>query len=269
MVQIPTYPPRYIYVHASEQLSPHLQRIYFSSDDFSDFPIGQNGAHIKLFFPEQAQLKPQLPDRNAQGQIMWLDVKKPITRTYTLRDFLVKQQLLVIDFVRHADFGIAADWAIHAQPGNVLGLAGPGGPSRFHPNAKYWIFIADLSALAMLGASLEQLPSHAQGEIWVEIEDKEDCIELSYPAAMKLNWRIKHPNIEAQIEACLAHLDWQSQQISVTVAGESSRVIALRRLFKEKYQVHKHYLYAVPYWKKGQSEEDYHQERHNIMDDKA
>ncbi len=266
MAQTTIYPPRHIYVHSSEQISSHLQRVYFSSDDFSDFPTDQNGAHIKLFFPEQAHQKPPLPQRNEHGKVIWSEGKKPMTRTYTIRDFLVEQQLLVIDFVRHAAFGIAADWAIHAQAGDALGLAGPGGPSRFNPTAKYWVFIADLSALAMLAASLEQLPTDAHGEIWIELEDDADRIELSYPAKMQLHWLVKNPNVEQQIEASLTKLDWDSQQISVTLAGENSRVVALRRLIKEKYQPNKAYLYAVPYWKKGQSEEAYHQERHQVMD---
>ena len=258
--------PRYIYVHSSAQLSEHLQRVYFSSDDFSDFPLGQNGAHIKLFFPEHAHQKPPLPLRNEHGRVIWPDGKKPLTRTYSIRDFLAEQQLLVIDFVRHADFGIAADWAIHAQPGDTLGLAGPGGPSRFNPQAKYWVFIADLSALAMLAASLEQLPTDAHGEVWIELENAADRIELIYPAAMQIHWLINSPDVEQQIACSLEQLDWDAQQISVTLAGENSRVVALRRMIKEKYRLHKDDLYAVPYWKKGHSEEAYHQQRHQVMD---
>ncbi|OTG92146.1 siderophore-interacting protein [Acinetobacter sp. ANC 3813] len=261
--------PRHIYVHSSEQLSAHLQRVYFRSDDFSDFPTNQNGAHIKLFFPDQPHQKPLLPQRNELGKVIWPEGKKPITRTYTIRHFLIQEQLLAIDFVRHADFGIAADWAIHAQAGNILGLAGPGGPARFNPDVQYWVFIADLSALPMLAASLEQLPTHAQGQIWIEIEDEADQIELSYPAGMSLNWLVAHANPEQQIDASLQQLDWDTQQISVTLAGESARVINLRKLLRTQYQLPKTHLYAVPYWKKGQSEEAYHQERHQVMDNEA
>lgn len=259
--------PRYIYVHSSEQISAQLQRVYFSSDDFSDLTTEQKGAHIKLFFPDQAHLTPLLPQRNQQGKIIWPEGEKPITRTYTIRDFLQDEQLLVVDFVRHADFGIAANWAIHAQPGHVIGLAGPGGRLRFNPNARYWVFIVDLSALPMLAASLELLPTDAQGEVWIEIDAEADQIDLFHPAAMSLNWLVKGADVELKIDASLERLDWESEQISVTLAGENQRVVSMLKRFKQKYQLNKVNLYAVPYWKKGLSEEAYHQERHQVIDD--
>lgn len=267
MANITLPSPRYIYVQKSEQLSAHLQRIYFASDDFSDFPTDQNGAHIKLFFPEEPHLKPLLPYRNDQGKVIWPEGIKPITRTYTIRYFLEKEQLLVVDFVRHADFGIAADWAVNAQIGNVLGLAGPGGPKRFNPNANYWIFIGDLSALPMISSSLEQLPENANGQIWIEIEHQADKIQLTHPQSMQLNWIIKGQDIEIEIINALTHLDWTSNNISISLAGENSRVISLRKHFRNQYNIPKSHLYAVPYWKRGENEDVYHQERHRVMDE--
>ncbi|MEZ2903966.1 siderophore-interacting protein [Acinetobacter terrestris] len=263
-----TTPPRHICVHRSEQLSPHLQRIYFSSEDFSNFPTDQNGAHIKLFFSEQAQLKPPLPYRDEQGKVVWPDGKKPTTRTYTIRDFLAEEQLLMVDFVRHADYGVAAHWAINAKPGQVIGLAGPGGRPRFNPSADYWIFIGDLSALPMIAASLELLPAHAEGEVWLEVENERDCIQLLHPTAVTLHWLIQDQQAEEKILASLAQLDWNQQKISVSLAGENSRVVSLLKVFKHQYKVAKTHLYAVPYWKKGHTEEAYHQERHHVMDNK-
>lgn len=260
--------PRHIYVERSVQLSPHLQRIYFSSDDFSDFPADL-GAHIKLFFPEQPELKPALPKRNALGKVVWPEGKKPITRTYTIRDFLVDEQLLVIDFVRHADFGIASNWASHARIGQVLGLAGPGGQARFQADADYFLFVVDLSALAMLAASLDCLTEHALGEAWIHIDDPADVIDIHAPKGIKINWMVKPDHFEDYIDQQFEQLDWEKQNISVSLAGENASVVALRKLLKTKYRVQKKDLYAVPYWKKGQTEEAYHQERHRVMDDES
>lgn len=267
MVQTSLPLPRYIYVKWSEQISVHLQRVYFSSDDFSDLSTRQNGAHIKLFFPEDPNTQPPLPVRNEQGKVVWPHGKKPVTRTYTLRYVLEKEQLLVVDFVRHAHKGIASDWAIHAQAGHVLGLAGPAGPARFNPNANYWIFIGDLSALAMIAASLELLPENACGEIWIEIEHPTDQIQLAYPKSMQLHWIMKSASTETQIVNSLSHLDWQSNQISVSLAGENARVTSLRNYFRHQLKLPKAQLYAVPYWKQGETEENYHQERHRVMDE--
>jgi NADPH-dependent ferric siderophore reductase len=259
-------PPRYIQVEKSVQISPHLQRIYFSSENFSDFPA-ELGAHIKLFFPEQAALKPVLPQRDAQGKVTWPLGKKPITRTYTIRDFLTEKQWLVVDFVRHEAFGIAAHWASQAQVGQFLGLAGPGGQARFQADADYFVFMVDLSGLAMLAASLECLPAHALGQVWIEIDNDADQIPLNAPQGIQIKWRTEHQQLEQEIDQQLEQLNWDTEQISVTIAGENARVVALRQLLKRKYAVPKASLYAVPYWKNGQDEEHYHQERHRVMDE--
>lgn len=258
--------PRYIRVERSEQLSPHLQRVYFSSDDFSDFPTEDKGAHIKLFFPEDIHLKPPLPQRNAQAKIIWPEGTKPITRTYTIRDFLVDEQLLLIDFVRHADFGTAADWSTQTKPGHILGMAGPGGRARFNVNADYWIFIGDLSALAMIAASLELLPTHAKGQVWIEVEDPKDCIELTHPDGIDIHWLVQSQDVEQVVLTALDKLCWDTMQCSVSLAGENQRVVSLLNVFKHRYKLAKSHLYAVPYWKKGHTEESYHQERHAVMD---
>ena len=67
MATNPNTAPRHIQVHSSVQISPHMQRIYFCSGDFSDFPLDEAGAHIKLFFPEQPKSIPLLPYRNDIG----------------------------------------------------------------------------------------------------------------------------------------------------------------------------------------------------------
>ncbi|AOA58797.1 siderophore-interacting protein [Acinetobacter larvae] len=261
--------PRHIQVQSSIQLSPNMQRIYFSSDDFSSFPPHTGGAHIKLFFPEQQHLIPALPYKNELGKVTWPDGKKPITRTYTVRNFDQSEQLLVVDFVRHEAFGIAAHWASCAQKGDILGLAGPGGPARFNPAADYFIFIGDLSALPMIAASLEQLNQGAQGEVWIEIEHADDQQNLQHPQGIKIHWLQNAQDIEAQIAAALAQLDWEKLSISVSLAGENNRVVNLRNILRTQYQINKSNLYAVPYWKQGHTEESYHDERHSIMDNEG
>ena len=266
MAHIPSPAARYITVHHTQRLSSTLHRVYFRPEYCSDLSDEHHGAHIKLFFPDQISHMPPLPSRNAQGKVTWPEGKKPVTRTYTLRQFLAEEQLLVIDFVLHPSFGIAADWARHAQPGHMLGLAGPGGQARFHPNAEYWIFIGDLSALPMIAATLEQLPIDAKGQVWLEINHPHDKIELSHPAGIEVHWQITDANLNEKINTSLQQLNWDTQQISVTLAGENARVITLRKIFRQQYQVNKSYLYAVPYWKQGETEEIYHQQRHEVMD---
>lgn len=258
--------PRLIQVHSSIQLSKNIQRIYFSSEDFSDFPRDEGGAHIKLFFPDEGQQQPLLPFRNELGKIVWPEGKRPVTRTYTIREFIENQQLLVIDFVRHEDFGIAANWAVHAKTGDILGLAGPGGPNRYNPQADYFVFIGDSSALPMIAASLEQLASTANGQVWIELDDPADQQHFTMPSGFEVFWCDSQSDFIAEINTAFSQLDWSKQNISVSLAGENSQVVELRKILRHQYQINKQNLYAVPYWRRGYSEENYHNERHRVMD---
>ncbi|MGL9751266.1 MAG: SIP domain-containing protein [Symbiopectobacterium sp.] len=50
------------------------------------------------------------------------------------------------------------------------------------------------------------------------------------------------------------------------MAGEDRIVVQLRRYVRRELKVERNQLYAVPYWHKGLNEENYHQKRHDFMD---
>lgn len=53
---------------------------------------------------------------------------------------------------------------------------------------------------------------------------------------------------------------------SAFIAGENASTVALRDVLRERLGLTKKNCYAVPYWRRGQNEEAYHQQRHAIMD---
>ncbi|BBA34269.1 hypothetical protein sS8_2317 [Methylocaldum marinum] len=62
-------------------------------------------------------------------------------------------------------------------------------------------------------------------------------------------------------------IDWPSSaRIFATVAGENDTVLAIRRHLRRDRGVPAESLYAVPYWRRGRKEEDYHDERHRLME---
>ena len=70
-----------------------------------------------------------------------------MTRTYTLRGADPERQKVTIDFVVHGDKGIAAPWAAHAEPGDLLTMSGAGGAS----------FRARISELIRTGRALARI----------------------------------------------------------------------------------------------------------------
>ena len=81
---------RLVKVIRIESLSPHLRRIFFSSDALADFPEGKDGAHVKVLIPHEGETFPELA----------FDAVKPaVKRSYTIRSFDAKRRELAIDFV--------------------------------------------------------------------------------------------------------------------------------------------------------------------------
>ncbi|WP_338849300.1 siderophore-interacting protein [Massilia sp. W12] len=269
--------PRLLAACAVEELSPHLRRVWLQGEALAGFPASLEGApvagsHIKLMLARPGQRAPQLPVLDAAGEVHWppRDVS-PIKRTYTVAAWDPVQGRLAVDFVLHAASGPAADWARNVQAGSLIGVAGPGGPRRFAPQARHWLLLGDASAAPMLSACLQQMQSsprpgllllqsaHANGE---------DLPPLTLPPGMQLA-RLGY-DCAALIAALQAHCqEWQAEDwraCSITLAGESSQVVAARDwLLAQGAQ--RAMMYAVPYWKQAHDEEAYHAERHRIMDE--
>ena len=265
----PRTPPRMLRVRRTQQLTPHMRRITLAGAALAGFPINSGGAHIKLLLPRDGQLEPVLPTLGPDGVIWPADDIRPIARTYTVGRYDAQTGELDVDFVLHGDDGPASSWALHAEPGAAIGLAGPGGPPRFVPDADYFLLLGDPSAFAVLAAVLAALPADAQGQILIEVPDNSEIQTLPHPPGMHLRWLSRDGAPAGRSTLLLDQvraLDFPTTKLSVTLAGESTQVVTLREYLLKQRGVPRSAMYAVPYWKDAHTEEDYHAERHRIMD---
>lgn len=270
----PRTPPRLLEVVRTQRVSPHMQRITLSGQQLINFPQDRNGAHIKVFLPRAHQTQPQLPQLSAQG-IVWPEAnERPITRTYSVRQYRAETNELDIDFVLHDIAGPASAWAANAKPGDYLGIAGPGGPDALLAPADWHILAGDMTAIPAINALLEELPESAQGFAFIETDHAEDQIDLSNRTNIVVCWllRDKQQKDGKPIEVLLDAVKTIAppigvQSISAFIAGENHAVVEIRNYLRATYSLKKTRLYAVPYWRRGQDEETYHQERHRIMDE--
>jgi NADPH-dependent ferric siderophore reductase len=238
-----------------------LRRIRFGGPDLHDFPDMGPGAHIKLFVPEPGA-EAVLPVMSAQGP-QWPEGPRPAARTYSVRSLDAANGTLDVEFVLHGGNGPASRWAAEARVGDSLGLAGPGGPPLLRRDAEFFLLAGDLSALPAIAAVLEQLPPTASGVALIEADPP---LPLVHPPALQLHW-LGSGQTSPLPEAVRA-LQWptDSRPVSATVAGESDAVMAIRRYLRRDRQLPRDALYAVPYWRRGHSEEQYHEQRHELMD---
>lgn len=261
-------PPRLIEVRERRQLSPHVARIVFAGEQLAGFGPAWPAAHIKLFFPRAHQRVPVLPTLSAEGRPLWpAPADKPVVRTYSVRAHDVERGTLTVDFVVHEPEGPASRWAREAHPGMKLGLAGPGGPRPMLKSADWYLLAGDLSALPAIEALLEVAPADAPVRVFLRVEHAADVRDLRAPGHASIQWLVSQPtsafvDLVATGAAC-------GGTPQVWLAGENAQVVGLRDALLARYPEARPTAYAVPYWKRRESEEQYHEERHRIMDELA
>lgn len=262
--------PRMLEVLRVTDITPHMRRITLGGAEIEGFPSGRNGSHIKVLLPREGQSKPVLPTLGPNGPVWPPADERPIVRTYTIRAFRADVGELDVDFVLHGDNGPASRWAIAAQPGDLVGIAGPGGRGPIPPEAKWYFFSGDASALPAISAHLELLPTDAQGAAFIEVDDASEQQSLVHPAGVKVVWLYRNGTAPEQstllidaIRAC----EWPEGKVFFWIAGEASSVAAVRHYARVERGLERGQVEAVPYWKAGVGEEAYHDERHRVMDE--
>ena len=141
----------------TQTVTPNMQRLTLQSDAFADFPAECEGGYIKLLFDKVGSTD---LSRLAEGE-------RPVMRTYTIRRFMPDHQQIEVDMVRHqieqTDCGFAARWALNAQVGDTINIAGPGTIAPINQDADWFFMAADMTALPALSAKIKTLPRDAKG----------------------------------------------------------------------------------------------------------
>jgi NADPH-dependent ferric siderophore reductase len=261
-------PPRLLEVLAVHTLSPHMKRISLGGPALAGITAWP-AAHIKLFLPRQGQREPKLPTLDVTGRPVWPPLpERPVTRTYSVRRYDPEVNRLYVDFVIHEPHGPASAWAARAEPGMRIGLAGPGGPRPLLKPADFYLLAGDLSALSALGALLESLPLTARGAVFVQIPDEADRQRIAAPPGVTLTWLVNEaqPRASTDLVEAVRHAVVAGSDPFVWLAGENTQVVAMRDQFLAR-GLRPARMYATPYWKRSESEEQYHEERHRVMDE--
>lgn len=243
-------PPRTLNVLKKKQFTPNMLRITLGGPGLLGLPDDQDGAYVKL----------RLDESGPGG--------KPLVRTYTVRYYRPGTSELDIDFVLHDVEGPAADWARSCNPGDPIKVGGPGPKKTAEPDADWFLFAGDMSALPAIGANLEALPRNAKGYALLEIIHEDDKQEIDAPDALQVRWIVNpHPDKENTIllDAVQA-LEWLGGQPYAWVAGEFSQSMAIRAWLKEEHGMTRDRMYASSYWQIGQTEDGHRVSKRNASE---
>jgi len=257
---------RVLSVLRTQMLTPKMKRIFVGGDEIAGFGKGPN---IKLLFPPAGFREPEWPMAGPDGRAIWPDdARRPAVRTYSVSRFDADAGELAIDFVLHGHDGPAANWALHAKPGDVIGVGGPGG--RGLRESGWYLFAGDHCALPAIAHMLADLPASAKGRVFLEIPGPAEEQPLAAPAGIEITWLHRNgraPGESDLLEKAVRTMEWPDGVPFVWIAGESSAVRALRTYVRDERKIERRQFLAIGYWRKGMSETDYKKAFNNDRDE--
>lgn len=240
-----------LYVKRSLLISPHCIRIILTGKDIANFKNAKVGDNNKLAIPKE---------QNKIFDVLDLKQKEKLkenfhVRTYTLRALDLEKEEMVIDFVAHSDEGPASYWAIHAKKGDAIGVMMKVKNKSLYTEANRYFLLGDHTALPVISVILETLPNEAEGEVFLEVFDESDMLDLKKPENVKINWiEDNHPGLRSSLVKTIKKIEFREGDFVFAACehGFANQIQSFLRgktlLERKNWQVH-------AYWKYGVSED--------------
>ncbi len=236
-------------------ITPHLIRVYLTSEDLALFAHTTVGINNKILIPSPGTTSIHFPKLDKKKKKKSAKVKKPTVRTYTHRGIDLEQQELWIDFVAHGDEGPASAWAIKAQKGDCLGIMMKNKKKELYPKANNYLLVGDATALPVLSAILEDLPANAKGTCIIEVNSEADKLAIQTKANINFIWLYNaHPQQGSALAETVKLQELPQNHRFAYIAAEYQSVKAIRKYLKKDQAWGKKEFYAFSYWKSGSSE---------------
>jgi len=178
---------RTLEVRSITQVTPRVTRITLTGPQLAGFASRAPAEHIKMFFPRPGETEAPQTAPSPDGPIFPADLPRPLSRTYTPRQFRPESLELDVDVVRHGD-GPGSAWAARAKPGDTIVVAGPGGGYRRPPEVSRLLIAGDETSLPAIGTVLASLPAGARADVLVEVHDRDEEQPLDSPADVTFTW---------------------------------------------------------------------------------
>lgn len=249
----PQFMKAVLQVKKQEFITPKYIRITLEGKEISRFKEARVGDNNKILIPHNKSQKLNLPD-GSQG--LKAEKKDFSVRTYTLKALDIVANEMVIDFVMHGDAGPASAWAIHAQPGDELGVLMKTKTKPLFKPAKTYFIVGDHTALPVISVLLEQLPETAKGYAIIEVFDASDIQELKKPEGVLVLWKFnKLPGENSYLAGALKALPLKvSEDLFVYAAAEYKTIKTIQEYLKST-GLDRSKWYAYSYWKHGVAED--------------
>ncbi|MEM8926516.1 MAG: siderophore-interacting protein [Actinomycetota bacterium] len=245
-------------VQTTEWLSPSMVRVVLGGGDLDGYAsTGCTDEYINAAFPPVgAPYQPPYETDDLDGVEPEL---RPRPRRYTVRRWDDAAKQLTVDFVAHGDEGFAGPWAQRAQPGDRLQFKGPGGGYSPNPDADWYLFAGDESALPAIGASLERLGPDARGVALIVVDGPQHEFELQSPDGVEVRWlhRREVDDPAGLLVDTVTALEIPTGTLDLFVHGEAGEVRDVRRHLANDRGVEVNGASISPYWRRNYTDEDW------------
>ncbi|MEU3134560.1 siderophore-interacting protein [Streptomyces sp. NPDC006854] len=259
-------PVTYVRVVDVERVTPGTARIGFTADELPGLLEDRPDQQMKLCLPRDGQPEPRLPVCGSDDPygMRWYEAylaipeaERPRMRSFTVRSYDRRRNVMTVDFVLHGAGGPASRWGAAARVGDVLGMVGPSSLyARPLPEARRMLLAGDETALPAVATVLEALPAGTGAVVYAEVANAAEERELP-PAAggAEVRWvhRDRGGSLVDAVRGAGADLDGVD---AAWVAGEASAVRALRRHLVEDRELPKSAVEFSGYWRRALTQDD-------------
>ncbi|MEW2171064.1 siderophore-interacting protein [Streptomyces sp. NPDC007027] len=256
----------YVRVVDVERVTPGTARIGFTADELPGLLEDRPDQQMKLCLPRDGQPEPRLPECGSDDPygMRWYEAylaipeaERPWMRSFTVRSYDRRRNVMTVDFVLHGAGGPASRWGAAARVGDVLGMVGPSSLyARPLPEARRMLLAGDETALPAVATVLEALPAGTGAVVYAEVANAAEERELP-PAAggAEVRWvhRDRGGSLVDAVRGAGADLDGVD---AAWVAGEASAVRALRRHLVEDRELPKSAVEFSGYWRRALTQDD-------------
>jgi NADPH-dependent ferric siderophore reductase len=244
---------RHLTVREVQHLTPKMIRVTLGGDDLAGFVSSGFDDHVKVFFPPPGSSELVMPTMGPDGPVFPEGAPRAALRDYTPRRYDPAAGILQLDFVIH-DAGPATTWAVHAEPGQPLGVGGPRGSFIIPTQFDWHLLIGDETALPAIGRRLEELPADTRALVVAEVDGPAEEQKLTSAAPFEVIWVHRHTAPAGDPNLLLQRLRWvnfPAGDYFAWVAGETQLARVVRQYLLTERSANKQWVKAAGYWRRG------------------
>ena len=229
-------------------LSPAMRRVVFGGAGLADFrSTGIGDEYVRLLFPADPWERPELPGV-VDDELDYASIDLTRLRTYTVRAWDEAAGRLTIDFVVHPG-GVAAKWALQAQPGQVVGVNSPTGLYDPPATIAWQILVADLAGLPAAARLAESAAEGVRTHLVVEIPHESARVPIAERPGLEVRWIVGgNGHIGSRMEGVMRSLPSPGTDGYIWVAGETRALRGVRAHLRRGLGLPVDRYKTVGYW---------------------